>query len=259
MEPLEFKLEVFEGPMDLLLHLISKHKLNIYDIPIAALLEQYLDYIERMKLADLEVASEFLAMAAHLVYIKTVSLLPKHEEAEELKRELQGQLLEYQLCKEVADRLKGRFEGHNLFVREPQVIEADKEYRRFHRPEELLRAYQAAIGKGRRNLPPPKSAFSGIVSRRMVSVTSRIIFVLDRLYQTGEARYQDFFAGSQDRGELVATFLAILELMKSGRIAVDEGNTRVFFRDREGLPPDGAWKPEEGIEEEAWNISSITE
>ena len=99
MEQLEFKLEVFEGPLDVLLHLIAKHKLNIYDIPITALLEQYLDYIEQMKMADLEVTSDFLAMAAHLVYIKTVSLLPKHEEAETLKQELQGQLLEYQLCR----------------------------------------------------------------------------------------------------------------------------------------------------------------
>ena len=79
MEKLNFKLEVFEGPLDLMLYLISKHKLNIYDISITALLEQYLDYIEQMKMADLEVASEFLAMAAHLVYIKTVSLLPKPE------------------------------------------------------------------------------------------------------------------------------------------------------------------------------------
>ena len=253
METLEFKLNVFEGPMDLLLHLIARHQLNIYDIPIAALLEQYLDYIERMKQADLEVASEFLAMAAHLVYIKTVSLLPKHEEAEELKRELQGQLLEYRLCKEVAARLKDRFEGYNLFVRAPQAIEADKAYRRVHRPEELLLAYQAAAGRGRRNLPPPKSAFSGIVSRRMVSVTSRIVFVLDKLYRTGEARYRDFFSGSSDRGEMVATFLAILELMKSGRIAVDESNTRVFFCGN------AAKLPEDQNGEEAWNISSITE
>ena len=93
MEQLSFKLEVFEGPLDLLLHLIAKHKLDIQDIEISSLLEQYLEYIAQMKLADLEVASEFLEMAARLVYIKTVSLLPKHEEAEELKRELTGELL----------------------------------------------------------------------------------------------------------------------------------------------------------------------
>lgn len=83
---LQFKLDVFEGPLDLLLHLIAKHKLNIYDVEISKLLEQYLDYIEQMKLADLEVASEFLEMAAHLVYIKTVSLLPKHKRSGRTKK-----------------------------------------------------------------------------------------------------------------------------------------------------------------------------
>ena len=94
MEKLQFKLEKFEGPMDLLLHLISKHKLNIYDIEISSLLEQYLNYINDMKAADMEVTSEFLEMAARLVYMKTCSLLPEDkEEEEQLKRELTGQLL----------------------------------------------------------------------------------------------------------------------------------------------------------------------
>lgn len=229
MEKLEFKLEVFEGPMDLLLHLIAKHKLNIYDIPISILLEQYLNYIEQMKLADLEVASDFLAMAAHLVYIKTVSLLPKYEEAQTLKKELEGQLLEYQLCKDVAESLKRRFAGHNIFVRIPQEIETDRLYVRQHDPEELLKNYLTAVGKAKRHLPPPKTAFSGIVSRRMVSVTSRILYVLNRLYQNGEMPYDEFFSSS-DRSELVATFLAMLELVKSKRITVSDDNTWVFFR-----------------------------
>ena len=93
MEQINYKLEVFEGPMDLLLSLISKHKLDIYDIPIMELVEQYTDYVRQMQEADMDVASEFLEMAARLVYIKTVSLLPKSEEAEELKRELTGELL----------------------------------------------------------------------------------------------------------------------------------------------------------------------
>lgn len=86
MEAISYKLDVFEGPMDLLLHLISKHKLNIYDIPIIELVTQYVDYVKRMQEEDMYVASEFLEMAARLVYIKTVSLLPVYEEAEELKK-----------------------------------------------------------------------------------------------------------------------------------------------------------------------------
>ena len=104
---LQFRLGEFEGPLELLLFLISKHKLDIRDIEISVLLEQYLDYIGQMQSADLEVASEFLEMAARLVYIKTVSLLPKPEEGEKLKEELQGQLLEYSLCRQVAGELAG--------------------------------------------------------------------------------------------------------------------------------------------------------
>ena len=95
MEKISYKLEVFEGPMDLLLHLITKHKLNINDIPIFELVEQYIEYVRQMQQADMEVASEFLEMAARLVYIKTLMLLPSHDEGETLKQELTGQLLEY--------------------------------------------------------------------------------------------------------------------------------------------------------------------
>lgn len=228
MMQLSFKLDVFEGPLDLLLHLIAKHKLDIYDVEISKLLEQYLDYIEQMKMADLEVASEFLEMAARLVYIKTVSLLPKHEEAEELKKELTGQLLEYQACKAAAARLALLNQGYNIFVREPMEIPADKTYTRTHRGEELLAAYLDVAGKAKRKLPPPASAFSGIVSRRMVSVTSRIIFVLRKLYDSGRVPYQEFFRAG-DRSEMVATFLAMLELIKSKRITVNADNTMVYF------------------------------
>ncbi len=96
MEKLSYKLPVFEGPLDLLLHLITKNKLNIYDIPIAELLDQYMEQIRAMQEEDLDIASEFLEMAARLVHLKSVSLLPKHEEAEALKQDLTGQLLEYQ-------------------------------------------------------------------------------------------------------------------------------------------------------------------
>ena len=104
MEKIQYKLEVFEGPMDLLLHLISKHKLNINDIPILELVEQYTDYVRQMQEADMDVASEFIEMAARLIYIKTVSLLPVYEEAQQLKKELTGELLEYRDCKLMAEK-----------------------------------------------------------------------------------------------------------------------------------------------------------
>ena len=102
MEALAFHLENFEGPLELLLHLISRHKMKVTDIEIGALLTQYLDYVGKMQEANLEISSAFLEMAARLVYIKTVSLLPRHEEAAELKKELEGQLIEYQRAKEAA-------------------------------------------------------------------------------------------------------------------------------------------------------------
>lgn len=228
MQQLEFKLEVFEGPLDLMLHLISKHKLNIYDIEISVLLEQYLDYISDMQAADLEVATDFLIMAARLVYIKTLSLLPRHEDGEALKRELTGQLLEYQLAKLVAGRMFEMYRGGLLFVRKPVVLPVDKSYVLTHDKQELLDAYAITAGRMKRKLPPPRTAFSGIVSRRVVSVESRIVYVLRRLYKDGSVPYDDFFH-SGDKSELVATFLAMLELIKSKRIAVNEDNTEVVF------------------------------
>lgn len=228
MKQLEFKLETFEGPLELLLYLISKHKLNIYDIEISALLTQYLAYMEQMKEADLEIASEFLEMAARLVYIKTVSLLPRHEEAKELKRELEGQLLEYQLCKEMAGRLALMREGHAVFIRSQMSVPVDLIYRRQHDAEELRESYLLAAGKAKRRMPPPASAFTPLVRRRFVSVTQRIVYLLGELYRKGEVPYQAVFA-SFDRSERVATFLAVLELIKSSRIRLNEDNTVLSF------------------------------
>lgn len=228
MSKLNFKLEIFEGPLDLLLSLISKHKLNIYDIEISILLEQYLDYIEKMKMADLEVASEFLEMAAHLVYIKTVSLLPRHEESKKLKKELEGRLLEYKLCKEIANNLNSNYLGTDIFVRKQQQVSVDKEYNLIHSKEILLKAYLINFNKNKPDLPKLETSFSGIVSRRMVSVTSRILFVLKKLYKNDKVPYNEFFSNS-DRSELVATFLAMLELVKSRRIVVSDDNKFVYF------------------------------
>ncbi|MBQ4050352.1 MAG: segregation/condensation protein A [Oscillospiraceae bacterium] len=228
MMALEFHIGEFDGPLDLLLFLISKHKMNIADIEISVLLEQYLDYMADMREADLEISSEFLEMAARLVYIKTVSLLPRHEEAKELKKELEGQLLEYQLLKEVAVQMAPMYKGNRSFVRRPSPIKIDPTYTGSHRPDELLSAYMITVGKGARRLPPPPAAFKGIVAKRVVSVTSRIFFVLRKLYRTGEMPYNEFFAAS-DRSELVATFLAMLELIKSKRITVSDDNSTVYF------------------------------
>ncbi len=223
METISYKLPGFEGPLDLLLFLVQKHKLDITDIPIAVLLEQYMQAINEWKQADMDIAAEFLEMAARLVYIKSCMLLPQHEEAEELRRELSGELMEYQLCQEAAGRLEKVYVGGNIFVREPTEIEPDMTYRRVHEPEILLSAYLAAAGRGKRKLPPPAQAFSGIVSHKIVSVSSKIMYVLRHLYRMPSISCELLYEKAQSRSELVATFLALLELVKANRICVHEG------------------------------------
>lgn len=217
---LTFKIETFEGPLELMMHLLSKHKLNIYDIPIAELLTQYLDYIERAKHADMELASEFVEMAARLVHIKSVMLLPRRDEAEELKRELTGELIEYELCRRAAEKLREGYLGNVLFVRTPAPIEIDPTYKRNHMPGELYAAYAASAIRAQRKLPPKREAFTPIVERRLVSVGSRVLGILRNLRRGGKTAFPKLFLTSNDRPEVVATFLALLELVKSGRVNV---------------------------------------
>ncbi len=238
---ISYKLPDFEGPLDLLLHLVQKHKLNIYDIPIHELLEQYMNTIHEMQALDMDVATEFLDMAARLVQIKSAMLLPKHEEADELKQQLTGELIEYQLCREAAERMRRQHIGGDLFVREPTEVEPDYTYRRVHRSTELLEAYLSAAGRSARKLPPSPQVFHNIVARKIVSVSSKIMFVLRRLRRGQAVTYHSLYENAQTKSELVATFLAVLELIKGKRIAVDgEGDRqKVTLLKRKRGEPDG--------------------
>lgn len=220
-ETLSYKFDVFEGPLDLLLNLIAKNKLNIYDIPIAELLEQYMAQIHEMQAADMDVASEFLEMAARLVHIKSVSLLPKKEEEAALKQELTGQLLEYQQCKEAAMRLRERFSLDGI-VRAQADIPADLTYKRHHKPQELLSAYLSMLGKKKPPEPQkPEDTISKLITRRVVSVASQIVFVLRSLWKKRHVSLKELFRGKSDPSERVAAFLAVLELVKDKRLRVD--------------------------------------
>ncbi len=239
---ISYKLADFEGPLDLLLHLVQKHKLNIYDIPIHELLTQYMDAIQAMQETDMEIATEFLDMAARLVQIKSAMLLPRHDEGDDLKQQLTGELIEYQLCRMAAQRLQKQCIGGDLFVRLPLEVEPDYTYRRRHRANELLDAYLAAAGRGRRKLPPSPQAFHTIVARKIVSVSSKIIFVLRRLRVGKRVTYQSLYDGAGTKSELVATFLAVLELIKGKRIRVDgEGASQqvTLLAGQKGVETDG--------------------
>ena len=224
MEKLQYKLDVFEGPMDLLLHLINKHKLNINDIPIFQLVEQYIEYVRLMEEADMEIASEFLEMAARLVYIKSVSLLPVHEEAQELKKELTGELIEYRDCKIMAGKIAEQTDGFNHFYRETMEIEKSSKYERLHERDELIKFYLSAVGRGNRKLPPPIESFTAIVTKKIISVSSRISGIFSKLKKGKKHSFKEFFTDAKSRSEMVATFLAMLELIKANKIKVgDEG------------------------------------
>lgn len=229
MTPLSYKLESFEGPLDLLLFLISKHKLNIHDIQISLLLEQYLEYIDGISEQDFEYAGEFLEMAARLILIKTLSLLPKHEEAQEMKRELEGRLIEYSMCKIAAKRLTNQYVGDKVYVRGPEKLDEIKTYTQVHEPYDLLAAYFGLSDKKLKNRPVEASVFKPIVSHKIVAVSTKIIYVLRKLYKTGQCSMAGLYDGMTDKSERVATFLAILELTKSGRIRLNDDNTEITF------------------------------
>lgn len=219
----DFKLPVFEGPLDLMLTLIQKHKLNIRDIEISILLEQFLLYLDQMQQADIEVAGEFMEMAAHLILIKSSALLPKHE-AEQLKKELEGALIEYAMAKAMAEKLKARWTGSDIFVREPLNIPLDTEYRHRHDVYELYGAVAAMTERVRvAKFNSRPVSMKPIVAKSYVSVFTKVVYVLKRISKVGEIEIRSLYKG-QTRSEQVATFLALLELSKHGRVTFSDDN-----------------------------------
>ncbi|RJW29046.1 segregation and condensation protein A [Ruthenibacterium lactatiformans] len=219
-QTITFKLEDFEGPLDLLLYLVSKNKMNIYDIEIVALIDQYVSMVNGLPVYQMESASEFIEMAARLVQMKSYFLLPKSEEAERMKEELTGMLVEYSACKAVAAQLRSMAEGVYTVVREPAEVELDTEYRLRHDVYLLEEAYNALQGRSCQKQPPRQEQFEPLTTAPFVSVTSRIIHVLRGLMTGRVRRLRQLFVKEGGRSQTVATFLAVLELVRAGRIAI---------------------------------------
>lgn len=217
---LSYKLESFEGPLDLLLQLIARNKLNIYDIKLSVLIEQYLQQMQVFREQEMEISSEFLEMASRLIYMKTVSLLPKHDEIVRLKEELTGELLEYQVCREMAQKLGTMTDGFDAFTRSPGEFKFDKTYELVHQSETVYLAYLEAVGRGQRRMPPSMAPFTKIVAKKIVAVSTKIVFVLRNLVRGGTRRLSSLYNGAKSRSELVATFLAVLELCKANRVEI---------------------------------------
>ncbi|MBR2502686.1 MAG: segregation/condensation protein A [Oscillospiraceae bacterium] len=229
---LNFKIDQFEGPLDLLLTLISKHKMNILDIEIITIINQYLEIINAAQAQDLDIASDFIDMAARLVYLKSVYLLPKDEEGEKLKAELQGQLIEYSQAKLAAENLRRIFIGDCVFVREPQQVEEDWTYDIIHPVSDLVKAYEVLDDKSIRRAPPKIEKFEPIVSAPIVSVQTKIFSVLKNLMKNKIQSLQSAFDKTKGKSDAIATFMAILELIRAHRISIDKDENMVISEQR---------------------------
>jgi segregation and condensation protein A len=219
-------MEDFNGPLDLILHLLSKNKMEIKDIQISLILDQYLAWMDQRKELDLEVASEFVTMAAHLVYIKTRMLLSIHdEEALSEMEQLIASLEEHQRhesfakIKAVVPQLSDRFAiGRDYLTRGPEALPMQKTYRYAHKKGDLLRALLSVLERADHRLPPPMAAFEGIVGREPYPVADKANEILQRLMEFGVTRFRALFRGNRSRSEVVATFIAVLELCRARRL-----------------------------------------
>lgn len=218
--------EDFVGPLDLILHLLSKNKMEIRDIQISLILDQYLEWMNRRCQLDLEVASEFVAMASQLIYIKTRMLLSiRDEEAlsemEQLMASLEAHRRNetYLKIKNIVPMLENRYSvGSDYITKLAEPVQIDKSYRYVHEKEDILRAMTDVLERAGNHLPPPISAFEGIVGRDPYPVADKAGEIIHRLFRLGVARFQALFKGNRSRSEIVATFLAVLELCKAKRV-----------------------------------------
>lgn len=218
---MEFHLARFTGPLDLLLYLISKNKVSIYDIPIAEILEQYTAVLQTAETMDLNSAGDFVAMAAQLLYIKSQMLLPQKKESAsrvDPRIGLVEQLLEYQQFKTASVALRQRYEtGRDILVKQPEHLEkTPRQYRQS--VSDLLRAAHRIQESIQQRKLPSINAFSGIVGREPAPVDGRITSILRRFLQKTRLDFQELFDDTANRSEKIATFLATLELSKAHKI-----------------------------------------
>ena len=232
------KLQVFEGPLDLLLHLIDKNKVNIYDIPIVEITAQYMEYIAEMKKRDLNVLSEFLVMAATLIDIKSKMLLPKkvqeEQEEEDPRAELVQQLLEYKMYKCMAYELKDRqMDAERTMFKVPTIPD---EVLAFEEPvnlEELVsdvtlaklnNIFQNIMKKQVDMVDRVRSKF-GKIEKEEVSLEDKMVYLTDYASTHRHFSFRNLLEAQSSKVEIIVTFLAILELMKMGKIFISQDNT----------------------------------
>lgn len=235
MEPLKVKLEAFEGPLDLLLHLIEKNKVDIYDIPIVEITDQYLEYIRAMEYEDMNVMSEFLVMAATLLDIKCRMLLPKQvdEEGEEEdpRSELVEQLLQYKLYKYMSYELKDRqMDAGYAMYKEATIPKEVAEYRPPIDYSELIgdmtlnklhEVFKSIVRRQEDRIDPIRNQF-GKIEKDEINLDEKQHYIEQYLYDHQKADFQALLEKSNSKMEVIVTFLVILELMKLGKITVEQ-------------------------------------
>ena len=238
-------MEDFNGPLDLILHLLSKNRMEIKDIQISLILDQYLQWMSQRKELDLEVASEFVTMASHLVYIKTRMLLSIEDEEAKSEMDALLQSLEerrrnekYAQVKAVSQRLEPLSEfGRNIMTRGPEPVKRGKVYEYSHQPGDLILAMAELQSRAERKLPPPKASFRDIVQHEPYPVESKAREILQRLKAGGVMTFHFLFRGNRSRSEVVATFLAVLELCKARVLRLTGSETDCTVR-QEGTVPE---------------------
>lgn len=225
MPDVTFHLEVFDGPLDLLLHLLSKNKIEIKDIPIAEILEQYLEYLEAMQRMDIELTGDFIAMAAQLVYIKSRMLLPVHddEETDDPRAELVEALLDYQRVKMAGQLLLSRYKtAGDVFVRQREIMAPDEDQLYGNTLEQLFHVMAAVLENAAKKLPPTVEALEGIVNVEKMPVSDVMDMISSRFELSRRLSFAELISGARDRSEMVAVFLAVLELSRLDRIDIIE-------------------------------------
>lgn len=218
-EELTFHLEAFDGPLDLLLALVTKHKMDLHNIPILELIDQYTAIVEQARQQDPNVASAFIETAARLVEMKSFLLLPRSTEGERMKEEFTGRLIEYDLCRRMAADLGQRAAGVTVYVRPPAPPEPGGLYPLHHSAQILADCWRAMAGRGR-PAPVRQEQFEPLVTAPFVSVGSRVVHILRGLLTGKVIRLGQLFSRRQERSATVATFLAVLELVRAGRIEI---------------------------------------
>lgn len=223
MEILNLKVEQYEGPLDLLLALISKHKIDIFDIPISEICEQYIAYLDAMRKLDMEVTSEFVVMAAELMLIKSKMLLPRTEESEDPRAPLVDALLEHQRAKAAAEFLKMQSAGHFDTFTKPASEPEKSDYSRGHAVELLTEAFARIADRVALRKTEGEPELFKRIEERYYSVEEKSEAIMGYLKSKRSCLFIDLFIRVRSRSEAVAVFMALLELVRDGLIDV-EGN-----------------------------------